>query len=168
MRADCPTSTQFYVCSLNHFQGCCSTDPCNVAAGCPDGGTLYSSTILPLSSSIALASSAWAVPLSTKTSTGAIWTPASTNLSGTSTPASGASSGPPVTSILGFSVALGALGLLVLALISWILRKAFVRLLHCQHRTKDVKAQWRYSASVFELDANSLHDCEGQRKEELA
>ncbi|KAF2671596.1 hypothetical protein BT63DRAFT_422136 [Microthyrium microscopicum] len=33
----CDASSQFYVCSLNNFHGCCSVDPCALTSGCPDG-----------------------------------------------------------------------------------------------------------------------------------
>ena len=32
----CAPGTQFYVCNLNNFRGCCSVDPCALTEGCPD------------------------------------------------------------------------------------------------------------------------------------
>ncbi|KAK2761669.1 hypothetical protein FQN54_001497 [Arachnomyces sp. PD_36] len=32
----CTPGTNFYVCSLNNFRGCCSVDPCALTTGCPD------------------------------------------------------------------------------------------------------------------------------------
>lgn len=31
----CKAGTSFYNCYKNNFRGCCSVDPCNLAAGCP-------------------------------------------------------------------------------------------------------------------------------------
>lgn len=33
---DCPRDTQFYVCQLSGFRGCCSYDPCSSTKGCSD------------------------------------------------------------------------------------------------------------------------------------
>ncbi|KAB8207223.1 hypothetical protein P875_00095244 [Aspergillus parasiticus SU-1] len=35
----CPTGKAFYVCNKNNFRGCCSVDPCDLDAGCPDNDT---------------------------------------------------------------------------------------------------------------------------------
>ncbi|KAL1954229.1 hypothetical protein VTO42DRAFT_1509 [Malbranchea cinnamomea] len=32
----CPPNTNFYICQLNNFRGCCSVDPCALSEGCPD------------------------------------------------------------------------------------------------------------------------------------
>ncbi|PLB47656.1 hypothetical protein P170DRAFT_437438 [Aspergillus steynii IBT 23096] len=32
----CDVNTNFYVCHINNFRGCCSVDPCALKDGCPD------------------------------------------------------------------------------------------------------------------------------------
>ncbi|KAH6646835.1 hypothetical protein BKA67DRAFT_580689 [Truncatella angustata] len=149
---ECPANSQFYVCSLNNFNGCCSTDPCSSVEGCPESSR-SSSTSLALPSTTTLSAiSTWIEPISTKTATTAPATSMPHSATATTPAASDTSPEPPATSLLSLIIAVGALAILVLALLGWIFRKRLIQLIHFRQRTKTAKTQGPFSIGVFEME----------------
>ncbi|KAF9892826.1 hypothetical protein FE257_000415 [Aspergillus nanangensis] len=87
IRNTCPiTGTQWYVCSLGDYRGCCSVDPC-IAGGCPDDAGK------PMSSQTWVSTSTSTTSTSTSTSTVTTSTQA-TSTSTTILPTNPATSSP--------------------------------------------------------------------------
>ncbi|KAI1166683.1 hypothetical protein F5B18DRAFT_26960 [Nemania serpens] len=120
--ADCPTGTLFYTCAINHFHGCCSTDPCQSKEGCKDilipqhTTTSFISeataTILISKSLFATSTAIWVTMATSSifTSTAAIASPSSTK---TLLPTPSRSA---VGLIAGLSVGIGVVSIVALVL----------------------------------------------------
>lgn len=155
---ECPENTRFYVCALNNYRGCCSTDPCNSAHGCvrypgpssddapsavgPDTTpSITSSTNVPRETALPSSSSA-AVPAPTEAPTPPLASPSH--------------AGPTPTLIMSLSVAVGTITILVLVLLVWVFRARLARLLHFRRTSQTNRVAPPPPSHVFELDGQAV------------